>query len=240
MNILDIVVICIVVLVALIGFSKGFMSSLLSFIGNLGTLIASFYLAKPVTSFLNSIFGISSAIGNALNTQITNYFTDFANLSGSEIMANHCSASGILKTAFSLFIKPETMYESDEILVSSLSNFAGGVITMAISMILCFIIIRLAIFFLAKIFDSIKKKSVAINGLDRVLGLILGAAKGLIFIAIVCIIASLLQSVPAVANALDSVFTGSNVAKPLYDFITSFVNEHISQIDFNTLLSSMI
>jgi len=107
-------------------------------------------------------------------------------------------------------------------------------------MVIAFIIIRLIIFFLAKIFDALKKKSLAINGLDKTIGLILGIVKGLIFFAIVCVVANLLQTVPAVADALDTVFTGSNIAKPLYDFITGFVNNYISQIDFNTLLSGMI
>lgn len=240
MNILDIVIICLVVLFALIGFSKGFMNTLLSLVGNLATLVGAFYLAKPLTSLLNSTFGIVGAISKNLSIQISPFFTDFTNLAGSEVIANHCSATGILKTAFSLFIKPETVYESEEVLVSNLGNFAGSVVTMAICMLISFIIIKIALYFLAKIFDALKKKSLAFSGLDRILGLVLGAVKGLILIAVVCVIASLIQSIPAVANALDTVFTGSNVGKPLYDFITSFVNNYISQIDFNTILSSMI
>lgn len=240
MNILDIVLICLVVLFALIGFSKGFMNTLLSFVGNLATLIGAFYLAKPLATLLNNIFGITGAIAKNLSIQISPFFTNFTNVAGSEVISNHCSATGILKTAFSLFIKPETIYESEEVLVSSLGNFAGGVVTMAICMLLGFIVIKLVLYFLAKIFDALKKKSLAFSGLDRVLGLILGAGKGLLLIAVVCIIASLIQSIPAVANALDTVFAGSNIGKPFYDFITSFVNNYVSQIDFNTILSGMV
>ncbi|MBE5746424.1 MAG: hypothetical protein E7359_03970 [Clostridiales bacterium] len=240
MNVLDIVLIVFILIIAIIGFSKGFLNSLLSLISNLLTFVGAFFAAKPLTSLLNKIFGLASTIGNSLSSQISSFFTDFTNLSGAEVLANKCTADGLLRTAFSLFIKPETIYASDEALASSLSSFAGNVVTMAISMVIAFIIIRLIIFFLAKIFDALKKKSLAINGLDKTIGLILGIVKGLIFFAIVCVVANLLQTVPAVADALDTVFTGSNIAKPLYDFITGFVNNYISQIDFNTLLSGMI
>ena len=55
--------------------------------------------------------------------------------------------------------------------------------------------------------------------------------------AIVCVIVSLLQTIPAVASALDTVFEGSGIGKPLYDLITSHVNEYLNTIDFNTLLA---
>jgi len=237
MNILDIVLICLIVLTAIIGFSKGFINTLLSFVGNLASLVASFFLAKPLAGLLNSWFGLSKTISGSLTSQISTFFTEFANANGATVLENHCNATGILKSALSYFIKPETVYESNTVLSSSLGELAGNFVTMAICMIIAFILIKLAVYFLAKIFDSLKKKSLAFSGLDRVLGLVLGVLKGLVFVAVVFIIASMIQTIPTVANFLDTVFEGSSIGKPLYDFLTTHVNEYLSTIDFNTLLA---
>ena len=237
MNILDIVLVCLVVLTAIIGFSKGFINTLLSFVGNLASLVASFYLAKPLVGLLNSWFGLSGAISGKLTSQIGTFFTEFTNANGSTILESHCNATGILKSALSYFIKPETVYESNSALSSTLGGLAGNFVSMAICMILAFIVIKLVIHFLAKVFDSLKKKSLAFSGLDRLLGLAMGVLKGLIIIAIVCVIVSLIQTIPAVANALDTVFEGSSIGKPLYDFITTHVNGYLNTIDFNTILA---
>lgn len=237
MNILDIVLICIIALAAMIGFSKGFLNTLLSFVGNLATLIASFYLAKPLASLCNSWFKMSSAISSKIAPGIGKFFTEFTDATGSVVLENHCNATGIFRKALTLFIKPETVYTSSSSLTTSLADLAANFATMAICLIIGFILIKIGIHILAKIFDSLKKKSIAFSGLDRVLGLAIGVFKGLLFIAVVCVIASMLQTIPAVANTLDTVFENSVVGKPLYDFVTNFVNDYLSTIDFNTLLA---
>lgn len=237
MNILDIVLICLIALTAFIGFSKGFINTLLSLVGNLGSLIASFFLAKPLVGLLNSWFGLSGAISGKLTSQIGKFFTEFSSVNGSTILENHCSATGVFKKVLNYFINPETVYESNVTLSAQLGELAGNFVTMAICIIVLFILIKLGLHFLAKVFDTLKKKSLAFSGLDRVLGLAMGVLKGLILISIVCVIVSLLQTIPAVANALDTVFEGSNIGKPLYDFITNHVNGYLNTIDFNTLLA---
>ena len=240
MNILDIVLICLVVIAVLAGFVKGFLNTLLSFMGTLVSLVAAFFLARPAATLLNNWFGAAGAIGNSLTGQISTFFTEFSNLTGAEILANHCNATGFMKSALSLFINPDVTYESNVVLSQNLGNYAGNVVLMAICTVVCFILIKIAIKLLSKLFDAIKKKSLAINGLDKTLGMIFGAVKGLLFVSIVFVIASLLQSIPAVANALDVVFENSCIGKPLYDFVTGFVNGYLKNIDFNTILSSMI
>ncbi len=240
MNILDIVLIVLIVLTGLIGFSKGFLNSLLSLVGSLLSFVGAFFLAKPLAELLNSWFSLGSTIGKSLSSQITPFFSSFTNATGSEILANHCSAGGILKYAFKLFINPETVYESETALASSLGLTAGNLVLMAICIILAFIVIKIVIKLLSKIFDSMKKNNKAINGLDKLLGLIMGAAKGLLIIAIVIIIANCIQTIPAVASALDTVFEGSTVAKPLYDFVSNLANSYLKNIDFNAMLSGMV
>lgn len=52
MNLLDYIIIIVLILSALIGFKKGFISSVVSFVGTLLVIILAFYLKNPVSSFL--------------------------------------------------------------------------------------------------------------------------------------------------------------------------------------------
>ena len=236
MNILDIVVLCLILLFALVGLYKGFFKSLVGLIGSLASSIASFFLAKPIASLLNNWFSVSEKFGSILSNQILKYFTPFSNLTGAEILNNNCTADGFIKTAFNFIIKPDTIYESETVLSNNVGNYIGTLATIAISFIIALILIKIVLLILSKLFDVLKSSSITLNSLDRVLGLVIGIAKCFIIISIVFIVASLLQGVPTVANALDKVFEGSRIAKPLYDFITSVANKYLANIDLKSLI----
>ncbi len=239
MNILDIVVLVLLLLVALIGFWKGFLNSLLSFCSSILSVTASFFLAKPLASLLNNWFNLATTIGNSIASQINGFFAEFSvEMTGAQIMSEKCSATGILKFALNFFIKPEATYIDKADVVSKVGLNAGSLALMAICMIVAYLLIKLVIFLLSKLFGAIKKNCQAINGLDRVLGLVLGIAKGMVIVFAVFVIANLLQSIPAVANFLDTTFNNSCIAKPIYDFVNNLVSTYLTKIDFNGILSS--
>ena len=70
---LDIVLIVLVLAIAFAGMFRGFLRSLLKFFGTLVTLGLSIWLAKPFSNLLESWFGMSTALGNALVDPITPY-----------------------------------------------------------------------------------------------------------------------------------------------------------------------
>lgn len=238
MNLLDIIVLVLLLLTALIGFWKGFLNSLLSFFSSALSLTCAFFLSKPLASLMNNWFKLGATIGNAISSQISGFFAEFSNLTGAEIMADKCSATGILKLAMNFFIKPETTYLDKADVVSKVSTCAGSLALMAICLIIAYLLIKLVIYLLSKLFGAIKRKSQAINGLDRVLGLVVGVCKGMIIVFAVFVVANLLQSLPSVANFLDTTFNNSCIAKPIYDFINNIVSSYLTKIDFNGVLAS--
>lgn len=240
MNILDIVLICFVVLFALVGLCRGFFNGLFGLIGSLASTIASFFLAKPVASLLNNWFSITDKFGSSLSSQVTKYFSEFNNLSGAEIMTNHCSAEGFMKSALNLIVNPETIYESNVTLSSNIGNYVAGFATVALSFIISLILIKIVLLILGKIFDALKKSSGSFGAFDRILGLVFGIAQALVVVAVLFIVADLIQGIPAIATALDKIFDGSSIGKPLYDFITSLANNYLTDINFNALISSVI
>ncbi|MGN1222631.1 MAG: CvpA family protein [Christensenellales bacterium] len=240
MNVLDIILVVFIAIVGLIGFSKGFIKTMLSLIGSVLSWTAAYFVAKPLVSLMDNIFNTTNKIASHIIPKITPYFTEFENKLGSEILSENCSAGGILKTAFKFFINPDTVYENSTTLTTNLGNFLAGIAVFAICMIVAFILIKLAILILSKIFDALKKDSPAFSGLDRLLGFIFGLAKSLVFIAVIFLIANLVQGVPQIATFLDKVFEGSTVAKPLYDFTTNILSKYISKFDVNSMLAKIM
>lgn len=235
MNVLDIVLICFLILCALIGIFKGFFASLISFLGSVLSFTGAFFLAKPLATLLNNWFSLGTTLGNNISTQIAGFFDDFLlKMTGADILQNKCSATGFLKLAFQYLINPEEYYSKEEI-INTIGLSAGNLILMAICLIVAYLIIKLVLFLLSKLFSKIKKSSRAINNVDKVLGFFIGAVKGLVIFAVICVIANMLQSLPTVANALDVVFDKSVIARPIYNFVISISDKYIGALNLPSL-----
>lgn len=239
MAIIDIIFIVLLLLFAFIGAKKGFLKTILSLVSSVLSFTGAVYLAKPLVELLNNWFSVVTSLGENLSTKFLPLFSDFASVTGEVIKNEHIETGGILKQALSFFIDNSTVYADKTELVNELGSKAASLIMIAICTILCWLLIKLAIFLLSKLFDALKKNDKAVNGMDKTLGLILGAVKGFAVIAIVFVIANLLQTSPEIASALDTIFNGSVIAKPVYDFVTTFANDYINKIDFSSLIASI-
>lgn len=239
MAIIDIIFIGLLILFGLVGAVKGFLKTILSLASSLLSFTGAIYLAKPVVALLNNWFSVVTKLGSTLADKFLPVFTDFSSATGEVIKNEYFDKGGIIKQALSLFIDNSTVYADKTELVNELSSKAASLILIAICTILCWLLIRLAIFLLSKLFDALKKNDRAVNGMDKTLGLILGAVKGFAIIAIVFVIANLLQTSPDIASILDKVFNNSVIAKPVYDFVTTFANDYINKIDFSSLIASI-
>lgn len=239
MAVIDIVFIVLLLLFAFIGAAKGFFKTILSLISSVLSFVGAIYLAKPLVGLLNNWFSVVTKLGTTLSEKFLPLFSDFFFASGEVVKNNHIEATGILKKALSLFIEDSKTYTNKTELAEILGAKGASLIMIAICTILCWLLIKLAIFLLSKLFDALKKNDSAVNGLDKTLGLILGAVKGFAIISIVFVIANLLQTSPEIASALDTVFNNSIIAKPVYDFVTTFATDYINKIDFSSLIASI-
>jgi len=72
---------------------------------------------------------------------------------------------------------------------------AAHFVSIVAMVVLLFILIKLVIALLGKLFDSMTKNSSALSGLNRLFGLLFGALKGLAFVVVVLIVTSLISIV---------------------------------------------
>ena len=239
MNILDIIVLVFLLLISLIGFCKGFVNSLISFFSSALSLTASFFLAKPLSNLINNWFNIIPKLANSISNQIGGFFADFSNLTGSQIMAEKCSASGLLKIAMNFFVKPETTYLDKSDVVSNISTGAGNLILMAICLIVAYILIKLILLLISKLFGKLKQHSSSLSFIDRFLGMLFGILKGAVIVFAIFVVINMFQSLPAVSNFLDTTFANSSIAKPIYNFVNNLVSKYLSNINFSDAIISL-
>ena len=217
---LDIAIIAVVVILALVGMGRGFLKSLLQFFGTLATLALSIWLAKPFSGLLQGWFGLNSALGNALYDPITaacaegdggaipNFFLNkFAEiLMGSGYWQSYAQGS------------------NDPAFIADFSGKIGDVLGVVISVVILYILFRIAVAILGKIFDAISKNR-AISGLDRLLGLVLGALKGCLVVAIVFIGVYLVSpAIPAFGDWVNNLLADNSISNTIFTWLSEFTD----------------
>ena len=98
----------------------------------------------------------------------------------------------------------------------------GNACTTIVSIVAVWLLIKVAIWLLAKLFDSATTSSSALSGLNRVLGLVFGAAKGFIIACIGLGLAAILNicGVSSVGTLME--------ANTMSNFVYKYVNEWVA------------
>jgi len=246
LNWMDIGIICIMLIFIIAGFAKGFLQSLLKLFGSVASLAIGIWLAKPVAVFINGIFDLTGWFAGKFAAEITKIIPSFgdvlsADLGGADLVTQieALNLNGILESVLKLLIKDDILIEAGNSISSWLGNMLGAVATLVVATIVIYLAIRIAIGILSKVFDAITKNP-AIGGLDRLLGLVFGAAKGALLIAVIFAIYPAVAVVPGVQNIVSPLIDTSVIAKPIYTFVSEFVATYLNQIDFTTLFASVI
>ena len=208
---IDIIAIVLIVIVALIGVSRGFLKTLVGLFGTLATLVLAIWLAKPVAGLINGWWGLDGTFANLVEPSVTSAFA--------EALPN---AFGLLLTA--LFGAPAGGI-ADAAYIADVSSKLGTVMSTVVVAIGLFIVIKIIIWLLSKLFDAITKNR-AISGLDRVLGFVFGLVGGIVLVAVAFAIIFVLGTyVPAVSDWFTPLFDQSPMSNWFYGIIADFV-EH--------------
>lgn len=220
--IIDIVVIVFLLLMVLLGLKNGFMKMLISLIGVIATLVATIFLAVPFANFLSGFIPFDNWIG----TPIQGWIEGFGGIAtvpvpttGAE-MANILSAELNIPTFISNMIGPWIFSAipsglAGETAAAVLAAAMCRVIVIAISAVLLFILIRIAVALLQRLFKSLTQIKF-IGAIDKTFGLVLGAVKGYFIVLLVFTAMSAMMAfsfMQPVANQLEN----SKFSKWIYD-----------------------
>ena len=209
----DIAVVIIMVIIAIIGISKGFLKSLIGLFGTLVTLALAVWLAKPVGDLINSWWGLNEVFAGLIEPTIAGAF-DVSS-------ATEFNAFGMLLAA--IFGAPVSFPVPAEY-ITGIAEQLGTLLSTVASAVVLFIIIKIIVWLLSRLFDAITKNRV-VNGLDRLLGFVFGLLKGALFVAIVFGVLSVVcASVSVVADWFLPLLESSPISKWAYGYVAEFVN----------------
>lgn len=259
LNVLDIAIVAILLIFAIAGFAKGFLHSLLKLFSSIASLAIGVWLARPVAVFINGFYDLSGFLAEKIGAALTTVdalfnFTVGVVEPGVPWGAGESITGDVLKTAIngveglniffknalSLLIKDTDVIANGTLLADWFGSVLGGIAMLIIAAIAVYIAIRIAVGILSKIFDAITKNP-AIGGLDHLLGLVFGAAKGaLLIIVIFAIYSTFLAAIPLISNAVSPILDGSMIGNEIYNQVSEFIANQIGQIDFNAIIQGLL
>lgn len=234
MSVLDIIVISVLSLFAIIGLVKGFLNTLLSLFGNLASIAVAVVIAKPCMQFFNKLFGLVNWLGGLITNKISNILPatlETTTMTPAEVIT-HLKTQGLIGNLASMFVNQEVEFYGNGgvSLVETLSANMGGFIATVLTAIVMFILIRIAVALLSKLFNAITSKK-AIGWIDRLLGTALGLLKGAI---IVTGVLSLIYALSPIIPIFDEWIANSGFTNWIYGYVNQFINWIISSINWQS------
>lgn len=208
--IVDIVIVLTILIFGLIGFKKGLLKSVISLFSWGVCLIVAFFTAKYVAGWINGLYDFSTLIGNKISNNLVKmnqYFAQSINVyeaGGKDalIAAIPGDINGLLKQLIKVVFSTTNVNMSTTDTIGSVVGYAlGNISMMIISGILVFVVLKIVIKLLSKLFDNIERIKI-LGGLNKILGLTLGVIKSVLVIFVFNCILVGLSLVPAVNKTI--------------------------------------
>ncbi len=242
--IIDIVLVAIVLIFAIIGLKKGFFKTILSLFSWVVCLLVAIFLAKYVANWINGIYDFTSLIGTKIeealsgmgevfNKSINSYNADGATAESvkTAILADIQAVQGMNGVLLRFIIMVFNNTSFDPTSTATVGNILGMTIghmcVILISGILIFIVLKIVIALLTRLFDKISKVKI-IGGLNKAFGFILGALKGACIVVIINIILVALSLIPPVNSAITPVIQdNTTVEKFVYNKTDEIIGKYV-------------
>ena len=109
-----------------------------------------------------------------------------------------------------------------------------------LTVVIIFLIVKLAIFILAKIFESVVANSPRLTGINRVLGMLFGTIKGLIVALGIVAIGSLVSEVPGIGKLVTDKIAETKVTSFAYKYVDEFVDENVTSEKVQEIVDKIV
>ena len=108
------------------------------------------------------------------------------------------------------------------------------------SVVIIFLIVKLAIFILAKIFESVTKTSPTLSGINRVLGMVFGIVKGAASVAITLALCSAVSHVPFIGEPINQKIAETKITSFAYKYVDDFVETQLTKEKIDSIISKIV
>lgn len=224
-----IVSLCAVIVLALfaiLGLKQGFVKSFLKTFGTLLALLFAVLLCSKFADFLQDKFGLLDTMSNWVSGLLSKNNSDLLNKTWGEV-STQPDLTGIIGWVVGKIVSNNGItIEATQTLNSVISPVLGRYALLAISILGLFILFKIIFFIIGQIFKALSKIKL-IGFTDKLLGLLLGLIRGIIFIQLFCILVNLIpiDAVKTFAGWLNESVIVNIVSKiNIFEFILSKIN----------------
>ncbi len=231
--IIDIVFVAILIILAVIGLTKGFLKSAIAMVGTCLSALIAYFAAQPVGSLVNMIFKSTKFFAGKLTTwlhSISEFFSITRNGESFSTLAGEMTTGGVDGAVQKLanVVLGSSNIPAGQSVGQVIGDALGALITTLIGGLVAFILIRVIIKILERLASKITQ--VRIFGvIDKLLGFIFGLAKGLLYCAIAFAMMSILTYVKPIDNKLTPIMDRTTVAQKYYDWIDYNVQDFLNE-----------
>ena len=230
---IDIVIAAIILIYAIVGIRRGFIDYLLKIIGTVGAVLVGFFAAKPFASFLDGIFHFTGPLGNLclnwLGGSLPQDMLDtIVDASTKETFINTLNEGGLtIPEGFIKSIVENANVDAGVTFRDVISSGVGTIFASILAGVLLFIIVKVIVFFLAKLFES--KENVSISGLNRALGMVVGIAKGVLIVVVaytILTVCCMIFPIDVTVNEwMNQTFVFKATYAPYSTMVQNFIND---------------
>lgn len=108
------------------------------------------------------------------------------------------------------------------------------------SLVIVFLIIKLAVSILSKLFEAVTKSSPTISGINRLLGMLFGAVKGGVVVLALFALCSLLAQVPIIGEPVYNAVSNAKLSGGIFKFVDEFVEKNIDEDTVKDIVDRII
>ena len=231
--IIDVAIVAFLVIFAIIGYKKGFLKTIISFFSWTVCLGVAIWLARYVAGWINKIYDFTAFFGDKITNNLinsNNFFDSAINSFSSkeELQSSvNSNTSGILNKLLALVFKGDIDMTSE----LSVGHFAGYALSQVCVVVVCgiltFIVLRVAVMLLTKLFDNIERTKV-LGGLNKILGSVLGVVKVACVVVMLNAIVIMLTLIPAVNNTIKPLVQENTYCeKVIYNACDKFMEKYV-------------
>lgn len=245
MSYIDIAIIGLVVLTCLVGLWKGFFKTFIGMFGGIIALLLAIFLAKPIAEACVDGFARNFVLGEtgSIRSFVGGLLPEAVKGLGQAASVTPEALSEALGSGiFGFFLKPFSgLLLGNQMVQEALTVYDG--ITVLLSMLIFSVIVGIALFIIARLLMclfTMFAKSFARDGkpsgLSRLLGGLLGLARGVLYAGVLLLVASVFTGFPFMSG-YNAELDKSVIAKPVNEFVVKLPDKLFNDEDlFSKLL----
>ena len=211
----------------IVGYTNGIIKILLSFAATAVAFVLALVLASPFELFIKNSTPLYDKIKNQMTGYVSEYVTDEMNSSSEEVQKDSIKDLKLPWAIQKELIENNTADEKLEMGVNTFSEYIAtsltDILVKAISILILFLCIKIILRIIIALLDIVSHLPI-LNGINKLLGGILGIIEGILIIWVICF-------------ALTA-FTGTNLGEQILSTISS--NEILNFIYSNNLILKLL